>query len=67
MFKWFCIIIGYLVIVSVFMGFFIYESTGEEVNTLSPTTYISDAVDFTGEVDLSILLDTSLGGSDIVK
>ena len=67
MFKWLCIIIGYLVIVSVFMGFFIFESTGERVNTLSPTTYISDAVDFTGTVDLSILLDTSLGGSEYCK
>jgi len=52
------------VVASVLMGFFIFESEGTQINTLSPATYVSDVVDLSGNTNLSVLLDTNLGGFD---
>lgn len=64
MFKWLSLIVAYIICASVIMGFFVYQQTGETINTLSPTVYNSEVIDFSGNIDLSTLLDTSLGGAD---
>lgn len=64
MYKFFCLIIGYLMFISVFFGFFVYESENVRIQSLSPSYITTESADFSDNLNLSMVLDTSVGGVD---
>ena len=58
MFKWLCILIGYLVVSSALMGFFVLEKENEQFNTLSSIDYRGNLIKLDGSIPLDMFIDT---------
>ena len=66
MFKMLCLIVAYVVVASVVMGYFVLESQNESTNTLQAIDYKGDLIKLDGSIPLNMFVNSALSTNNIL-
>jgi hypothetical protein len=67
MFKFVSLLIAYLIFISVFLGYVVMEKENKRIDTLAGTAIKADFVDFSGETNFDMVLDSSISYGDSIE
>lgn len=66
MFKLLCLIVAYVVVASVVMGYFVVESQNETTTTLQTIDYKGDLIKLDGSIPLNMFINSALSSNNIL-
>lgn len=65
MYKLLCLIVAYIIVSSVCIGYFVYESQNEQIQTLQTIDYTGDLITLDGSIPLNMFVNSGMSTSNL--
>ena len=65
MYKLLCLLVAYIIVSSVCIGYFVYESENEQIQTLQTIDYTGDLITLDGSIPLNMFVNSGMSTSNL--